>query len=636
MHTWKSLITRWPDRVLESAILSREKWKPYPKAGEREAWMTIPDGARKAMVELAEEAVHSDWPHVPASVYLQFAENGNRTNYETLHFRRREILCNLMIGECIEGKGRFLKSVLDAVWSICEESSWCLPAHVGVQRAGVGLPDVDEPVLDLFSAETGALLAWTTYLLGDQLGCISPQVCARVSGEVDRRILTPGLEREDYSWMGFRQRPVNNWNPWINSNWLACALLLEDNPGRRLAAVMKILRSLDVFLADYPADGGCDEGPNYWGRAGASLFDCLELLYSASDGRLSIYDDDLIANIGRYIYRAHIAEDYYLNFADASAVVKPDAYLVVRYGERIGDEAMRNFGAWLAHRSGLVERGYQPHKAGRSSSPTRELPALFGLSRLDNMPHQVPMEQLVWLPGIEVFAARDQGGQENGFYLAVKGGHNAESHNHNDIGHFVVYKDGRPLVIDAGVETYTRKTFSPQRYEIWTMQSAYHSLPTVNEFQQAPGKEFAARNVEVLLDGAQVGLKLDIAAAYPPEAGIVTWEREVRLERGRRVTLNDRYHLTRQPSSLSLSLMTASDVDLSRHGIAVLRERLLPDGRLSGCGEVFYDAQRFEAVVERVAINDSRMQPVWGDRIYRLLFRDRALAVSGEWAFEIR
>ena len=84
-----------------------------------------------------------------------------------------------------------------------------------------------------------------------------------------------------------------------------------------------------------------------------------------------------------------------------------------------------------------------------------------------------------------------------GFYLAAKGGHNAESHNHNDVGNFIVYADGRPVLIDAGVGTYTAKTFSPQRYEIWTMQSAYHNLPTINGFLQKDGRQFRAENVVI-------------------------------------------------------------------------------------------------------------------------------------------
>src|SRR5690606_39553860 len=55
-----------------------------------------------------------------------------------------------------------------------------------------------------------------------------------------------------------------------------------------------------------------------------------------------------------------------------------------------------------------------------------------------SQPGASPLLRDVWLSEIQVMAARDQGGTPDGFYLAAKGGNNHESHNHNDIGNFVV------------------------------------------------------------------------------------------------------------------------------------------------------------------------------------------------------
>ncbi|MHC4542734.1 MAG: hypothetical protein ACYS74_23625, partial [Planctomycetota bacterium] len=149
---------------------------------------------------------------------------GNRSNYEGLWKQRRTMLHCLVVAECIEGRGRFLDKIADVVWAICEESSWTYPAHIGPQEAGVGLPDVDEPMVALFSAETGSSLAWTWYLLRERLDEVSPLVSKRIEREVNTRVLTPFLERDDFGWMGFRGRSdgrrPNNWNPWINSNVL--------------------------------------------------------------------------------------------------------------------------------------------------------------------------------------------------------------------------------------------------------------------------------------------------------------------------------------------------------------------------------------------------------------------------------
>src|SRR5512137_2286293 len=84
------------------------------------------------------------------------------------------------------------------------------------------------------------------------------------------------------------------------------ALTAEPDAEHRVQLVHKLLRSLDSFLRFYPADGSCDEGPGYWGHAGGSLLDCLDLLHSASAGKLDVYAEPLVQEIGRFIYRAYI------------------------------------------------------------------------------------------------------------------------------------------------------------------------------------------------------------------------------------------------------------------------------------------------------------------------------------------
>ncbi|HTX26243.1 MAG TPA: heparinase II/III family protein [Streptosporangiaceae bacterium] len=106
-------------------------------------------------------------------------------------------------------------------------------------------------------------------------------------------------------------------------------------------------------------------------------------------------------------------------------------------------------------------------------------------------------------PGLAVghrFAHRAvAGGQRDGLFLAAKAAHNGEGHNHNDVGPFIVALDGRPVLIDVGVGLYTRQTFGPDRYEIWTMQSSWHDVPEVDGAAQESGREHAARRVQGLL-----------------------------------------------------------------------------------------------------------------------------------------
>jgi hypothetical protein len=609
-------------------------WHPYPTADEREGWEALPEPVRQALAQQGEALLGYAWPSLFASLFLEYARLGNRSRYEQAHFDRRHRLEDLVLAECAEGEGRFLDDIANGIWAICEETYWGVPAHVGVQRAGVGLPDADEPTVDLFVSETVALLAWIYYLLGERLDGVSQQVRQRIRLEAKRRVLDPCLERDDFWWMSFDpgEHTINNWNPWVNSNWLAAVLLLESDPERQLAAVTKILRSLDLFLATYGEAGGCDEGPGYWGRAAASLFDCLELLFSASGGKLTVYDQVKIQNMGRFIYRAHIHGDYYVNFADASAVNRPSAGLVFRYGQRIGDSAMMGFGAWLAQEAGF--------KAWtRWDSLTRWLPGLFSYEALQAAKPAQPLPGAFWFDDIQVLVARERQGSAQGLFVAAKGGHNAESHNHNDIGSFIVYSDGLPLIVDAGVETYTRKTFSPQRYEIWTMQSAYHSLlPTIRswdgEWMQSPGRGCTAREVECSLEMSRARLSLDIAGAYPLGAGLQRWLRVISLCEGG-VTIEDAYGLAKPINEMSLSLLTPAQPTLVEPGKLVLQPVSFGMGRLSGAGNVSYPPEIFGVTFETIPIADERLGGVWGSHLTRLVFNAINPAQVGGWKFRI-
>ncbi|NCO91503.1 MAG: heparinase [Armatimonadetes bacterium CG_4_10_14_3_um_filter_66_18] len=620
------LTAAYPLNTLRALLLPWEDWHPFPTAADRQPWEALPAEVRDALIARGEEALETDWPPLPATRFLDFARDGNRSRYEGLSFPRRSMLCRWVLAECVEGRGRFVDDLVNGVWAICEESFWGVPAHIGAQRAGSGLPDTAEPIVDLFAAETAALLAWTCYLLGPQLDAVSPLVRPRVHREMDYRILTPLMEREDFGWMGFGGggRP-NNWNPWINSNWLTSALLMEPDPERRLAAVAKSMRSLDCFLDPHPRDGGCDEGPGYWGRAGASVFDCLELLRSATNGRIDLYDQSLVQEIGRFIYRIHLDGEYFVNFADASALVVPPPTVVFGYGKRIGDERLQALGSWLARTPGEVKR----------ESLGRVLAGLFDFPALRSTEAQPPLPRDAWLNEIQVMVARDRAGSPAGLCLAAKGGHNAESHNHNDIGSFVVYADGKPLLIDAGVEAYNRKTFSHQRYEIWTMQSAFHSLlPTVDGIMQAPGGQFAARDVTYSSSDTAAELTLDLAGAYPPEAGLKSWVRTLTFARGEEVRITDRYELSKPVGEIMLGLLTPCEVALGEGEIA-LRQTAIDDGRQAGSGLVTY-GENVEPSVEVLKLEDSRLRAVWGERLSRVVFRVREPGSAGVLAFRVK
>ena len=623
-----SLAQRYPEVELKRILLPLAEWHPFPKAGERAAWEQLPEDARKTLVAVGEECAGIEVPNLPATLYMEFRREGNRNRYQDVWMVRRKLLNSLALAECVEGKGRFLDPLANVAWAICEESSWTWPAHISAQEAGSGLPDTTEPIVALFSAETACSLAWVVYLLEEQLDGVSPLICQRIRREVDERILTPYLERDNFGWMGFgsRRRP-NNWNPWINSNVLASTLLLEQDEQRRLETVHKVLRCVDNFFVPYPEDGSCDEGPSYWTRAGASLFDNLELLHSATDGRFDVYDDEVVKNIGRFIYRTHIVGDAYVCVGDCDARIKIPRDLVYRYGQRIGDTDMQALATFDMSGSFLwrSERGIW--------SIPRPLYALFNLAKLRTVQtSSAPLLHDVWLGSedMQLMVARDEKGSSAGLFVSAWGGHNAQSHNHNDAGNYVVYVDGLPVLIDVGRPTYTRQTFSSDRYKIWAMQSAFHNLPTVNDCMQGVGRRFAAGDVQHRSDDTCAELQMNLAPAYPKEAGIVSWMRSIRLDRGQSVTVSDTFELQKKSDAISQSLMTPCEVSLAKPGQLRFRH---PDAKTNVI--VGYEPPQLDIEIETIELKDEKLVEIWGSCLRRVVLKAHAATQRDTWTVRI-
>ena len=199
-----------------------------------------------------------------------------------------------------------------------------------------------------------------------------------------------------------------------------------------------------------------------------------------------------------------------------------------------------------------------------------------------------------------------------GLCLAVKAGGNGDSHNHNDTGSFTLYKNGLPCVIDVGVGTYTEKTFSPRRYEIWTMQSAWHNLPTFGPHTQKDGAEYKARDVRYVTDETGCSISMELAGAWPVESGVKSYVRSVRFNKSAKtVVVGDQYDGEHPPV---MSLMTSLEPLVSERGITI--------GSLA---RIDVDPPDAAITVEAVDLTDPKLTAAWSSRIYRvkIAFTDR-------------
>ncbi len=588
---------------ISKVMVYDNSWNKLPGYKERQFWESLPTIIRQDYIKKAEGYLDYNWPVVKATDYLEFIRSGDRR--QSVYSACSNALISLVMGELAEGKGRFIDQIINAVWYYCEQTWWGWSAHLGAQKAGSGLPDVNEPYVDLGVSEVTSNLSMTYALFKDEFDKVHPLISRRLKREITSKALDPYFGRNDWGYMGFEGGRPNNWNPWINYNMLTSYLMIETDPVRKAAEVQKILNSLDKFLNGYSDDGGCDEGPSYWGAAGALLYESLEIMKNVTGGKFDVFDDPLIQNIGKYFYKVNIHAPYFINFADADATTGGAPSIVYRYGKAIKDPAMQKFGAYLARLGNWGEGAM----SGRIFDQIRNLGLI---SEIHDAEAKEALVADFWFPDTEVAGARDKEGSFSGFFFGAKGGFNAESHNHNDVGSCLMYFDGKPCLIDLGREEYVAKTFSPWRYEIWTMQSGYHNLPVINGTDQMQGENYKAKNSVFTANGRSATFTTEIAGAYPEAAKVKSWVRTYTLNRGKSFLVSDKYELNSVTTAgTSSNLITYCKVTMVKPGLL----------RFDGNGfslNMTYNQKLVTPEIEFIEVTDRTLKRYWPDGVTRV------------------
>ena len=620
--------------ALASSRARHDRWQPFATATDRAVWDNVDPATREHILEAAQQAVDEPWPALTASAWVAFATHGDRRAYENAYFSRRRRLDALGLALALDTGGPWLTPLMDGVWSVLEETSWCVPAHDITshspqwQRPTRALPDPATPTLDLFAAETAATLSSIAALHGGREATdpLVREVFARVAREVDARVLR---QFEDdavkYHWFGL----PSNWNPWIISNVLLAALLNDLGRDRwgKVAALAR--ESLIGYRAGVPDDGGSAEGLMYWWQSGARYFESLELLTAFDPAsRARIMADPLLGRLARYPLVVHLGGPWSANFGDGGSRVPPPSRRVVkerppygllhRFARNVRDEDLARFARSRRGTGPLVELPLALPRAVVILSDT----AWAQAAEVDD-----PSPRSQFLDRLEVLSTRESGGRTSGLALVAKGGHNGEPHNHNDVGSFIVASDGVPVIIDAGTGTYTRESFGPSRYQAWFTRSHFHNTPTPADAEQPPGAEYRARDVVFHDDPDQSSLEMELVDAYPASI-LRSWRRTMSLQRRIPAVVVEDEWIATDHLQPRVHLLLAGVAD-QRPGIVVAQaprgEQVPPIVITCTSG----DGTFAEIELETIALDDAQLAAVWGDTIVRMTARPSKASSEG-------
>lgn len=464
---------------------------------DRNAWKKLAQNASfKGVIADAEKLLREPIPDQPDDLYLDFSRTGNRTRWQRVSGRRRGRVGTLALAECLENKGRFIGPFEEIVRDLCAERTWLLPAH------DRGLTNFNGKVVDIDLGSS--MLAWSLatadYLLAEKLGTEARRM---IRDNLERRIFKPYEDmvagrRERNWWM----TTTNNWNAVCLAGVTGSALAVIDSPERRAFFIVTAEQYSQNFLKGFTDDGYCSEGLGYWNYGYGYYAMLSELIHQATAGKVDILDNERAKAAGGFGAAIEINNGVYPAFADCSVRARPSSRLMYFVSRRFGMALQR----WEQNDpAGPGGSLYDSMMYSFENSASRAKPAKTGSGEL-------PIRS--WFDKAGVLICRPKPNSQSQLAVALKGGHNAEHHNHNDVGSFVVVLGDKALLLDPGSEVYTARTFSSKRYDSNVLNSFGHPVPIVaGKLQQTGSKARGEILKHEFTDSADT-LALDISSAY--------------------------------------------------------------------------------------------------------------------------
>jgi len=523
------------------------------KMQDKEFWESLPtkpfyekklEALKKAYSDFSEKDKLKAFKY---SEFKMFFTTGNRSVYQSKFQARRDYMrCAAMLALIYPNEQEYLDILMDIIYAICDEYTWCQPAHQGK------LEPNNNTRIDLSASILASTLGEILLMLGDRL---EPLIVNRIRAEVDRRVILPFSSVEDYGWW---EKGRMNWTAVCAGNVAIATMILRPDIAND-AFIERIQKSLDNYLTGFSPEGICYEGHGYWHYGFVNFVKCADVLRRYTDGRVDYFKLDKVRKISTFYQKVFISDNVGVSFSDCGAALNityptllmhflkteyPDDVLV--YDPKYGSSDHTEF------------RGFTWVDENIYISP----------APIDT-PLELYSEAASWLI------------KKTPLYgFAAKGGDNNEFHNHNDVGTFIYAKDGKQVLSDIGGGVYTRQYFNKAtRYDLLECSSLGHSVPIVDGKAQEFGKEFAASGFKY----ENGTLYMDIAGAYGnPEL----------------TSLKRCFTLGEDSVTLTDSFEYSGDGELVCRLVSVNEAVLVEDGRVTVADSaVTYDPDKADCVI---------------------------------------
>ena len=378
----------------------------------------------------------------------------------------------------------YYNNLLRIVWAYCNDYSWAPLGHYTMQYYGKTPADFDCGLIDIFAASAGFSLAEIKNLFKDRFPKL---ITDRITYELRRRIIEPYMTRR-FFW----EKHDNNWTAVCMGG--VGGVLLYEAPEVYYANQKRIHDSMECYLASYKDDGMCVEGIGYW-EFGFGFFCSFAMLErELTEGKVDWFARPKVKEIARFLQKIFLQKDVVLTYGDCTIEQRYFFYL-----PHMLSTVYRNEIEALPRDLAVVKRNTHFNFSLRS----------IIYFRPDMICDDIKNDVTYWVKGSSYLIKRTKG-----YGFTCKGGNNGESHNHVDVGNFILAHGGRQIICDIGGGPYEDGYHFDKRYTFFHPSAESHNLPIIDgEYQSHIG----IGNVEVEYYSESQRASMDIAIAYRME-----------------------------------------------------------------------------------------------------------------------
>ncbi|MDW5288292.1 heparinase II/III family protein [Formosa sp. PL04] len=534
--------------ALLKKVMPKDQFQPAPKISDRVYWDRVAGSTSgQAYLEKANSLLDSK-PEVPItdSIYRLANKDGNRGIYKPRYYRTMDRLEHFVLAECIENKGRFIPQIETFSDSIMAMKSWVHPNH---DDRNNGILEGRRVSIDLGARKFGSVLALAESLLGEKL----PQdLNDQINANIKRRITDTYLKSTEFldknnTWI----KSTSNWNSVCTSGALLTILTNSDSYDQRLAAVGSAINSMSYYLSGFGDDGYCSEGLGYWGYGFGHYLYLAQILSDYSDGRIDLFafdNPEKLKNVGNFPENFEIQNGKCAPFADGVSSISSSG---------------SNFANVLSaeHYGAIVPNEIRMEEAAEQLIAWNN-PELFKVQEnpiVAELPNQTYFDDL----GMVI----SRGKQTNPFSIAFKAGHNAENHNHSDVGTYTLVLGSEIMSGDIGAPSYRAGSFSPDNK---ARSSWGHPVPMINNIIQSNGKEFKGVITKTEFSDDKDVVIADLKPAYELPL-LETLERTMINDKSGNgtITIED-YFVATEPIEFGTAIMTLNDYEVVNDHMVIL------------------------------------------------------------------